>query len=384
MKHIAIIGAGISGLSAAYFLSRRHRVHLFEQEGRLGGHTQTVLVDGPNGTVPLDTGFLVHNDRTYPNLVRLFEELGVATRDSDMSFAVSCRRSGLEYSSRGANGFFAQRRNLVSPSHLALLREILRFNREAPAVLGAPDAEHQTLGDFLESHRFGEHFTHRYLFPMASAVWSASLDAIRSFPALTLLRFFDNHGWFSLHAQPTWKVVAGGSHTYVPRLVAKVSGDVHASAAIEAVQRNEAGVTIRFRDASRHAPSSVTDRSVLRQTLKSCNARGSARFAATSQLRIWTSRSPWDSGREGFTKIESTWKMTVPTQIPNAIARPPMMVSPGYFTSIRPPSFRSKRRADMELIALGIDGAHRQKLRVNPTERLRRRRRPRQPQRRRR
>ena len=248
MKHIAIIGAGISGLSAAYFLSRRHRVHLFEQEGRLGGHTQTVLVDGPNGTVPLDTGFLVHNDRTYPNLVRLFEELGVATRDSDMSFAVSCRRSGLEYSSRGANGFFAQRRNLVSPSHLALLREILRFNREAPAVLGAPDAEHQTLGDFLESHRFGEHFTHRYLFPMASAVWSASLDAIRSFPALTLLRFFDNHGWFSLHAQPTWKVVAGGSHTYVPRLVAKVSGDVHASAAIEAVRRHEAGVTITFRD----------------------------------------------------------------------------------------------------------------------------------------
>src|SRR6187455_390513 len=156
MKHIAIIGAGISGLSAAYFLSRRHRVHLFEQEGRLGGHTNTVVVDGPNGTVPLDTGFLVHNDRTYPNLVRLFEELGVATRDSDMSFAVSCRRSGLEYSSRGANGFFAQRRNLVSPSHLALLREILRFNREAPTLLGAPDEGRQTLGEFLETHHFSD------------------------------------------------------------------------------------------------------------------------------------------------------------------------------------------------------------------------------------
>ena len=144
--------------------------------------------------MPLDTGFLVHNDRTYPNLVRLFGELGVATRDSDMSFAVSCRRTGLEYSSRGANGFFAQRRNLVRPSHLSLLREIVRFNREAPALLGAPDAERQTLGDFLESRRFGEAFTHRYLFPMASAIWSASLDAIRSFPALTLIRFFDNHG----------------------------------------------------------------------------------------------------------------------------------------------------------------------------------------------
>jgi uncharacterized protein len=248
MKRVAVIGAGISGLAAASLLSRRHRVDVFEQERRLGGHTNTVLVDGPNGSVPLDTGFLVHNDRTYPNLVRLFGELGVATRDSDMSFAVSCRRSGLEYSSRGANGFFAQRRNLMRPSHLSLLREIVRFNREAPALLGAPDAERQTLGDFLESRRFGESFTHRYLFPVASAIWSASLDAIRSFPALTLIRFFANHGLLSLNAQPTWKVVAGGSHTYIPRLVAQLSGDVHEGAAIEAVRRNEAGVTIAFRD----------------------------------------------------------------------------------------------------------------------------------------
>jgi predicted NAD/FAD-binding protein len=165
MKTVAVIGAGISGLAAAYFLSRRHRVHVFEKESRLGGHTNTVVVEGANGAVALDTGFLVYNDRTYPNLVRLFGELGVATRDSDMSFAVSCRRSGLEYSSRGANGFFAQRRNLVRPSHLALLGEIVRFNREAPALLTAPDAERQTLGDFLESRRFGEGFTHRYLFP---------------------------------------------------------------------------------------------------------------------------------------------------------------------------------------------------------------------------
>src|SRR4029079_7702123 len=137
--------------------------------------------------------------------------------DSDMSFAVSCRRTGLEYSSRGANGFFAQRQNLVQPSHLFLLREIVRFNREAPALLAAPDGERQTLGDFLESRRFGENFTHLYLFPMASAIWSASLAAIRSFPALTLIRFFDNHGLLSLNAQPTWKVVEGGSTTQIPQ-----------------------------------------------------------------------------------------------------------------------------------------------------------------------
>jgi len=248
MKTLAVIGAGISGLAAAHFLSRRHRVHLFEKEPRLGGHTNTVLVEGANGAVALDTGFLVHNDRTYPNLVRLFGELGVATRDSDMSFAVSCRQTGLEYSSRGANGFFAQRQNLVRPSHLSLLREILRFNREAPVLLETPDAERQTLGDFLESRRFGDGFTQRYLFPMASAIWSASLDAIRSFPALTLIRFFDNHGLLALNAQPTWKVVSGGSHTYIPRLVAQLSGDIHQGASIHSVQRHEHGVTLTFRD----------------------------------------------------------------------------------------------------------------------------------------
>ena len=255
MRNIAVIGAGISGLAAAHLLSRRHRVHLFEQEHRLGGHTNTVIVATPEGDVALDTGFLVHNDRTYPNLVRLFGELGVATRDSDMSFAVSCRRSGLEYSSRGANGFFAQRRNLFRPSHLFLLREIVRFNREAPALLLAADAERQTLGEFLESRRFGDAFTHRYLFPMASAIWSASLDAIRSFPALTLIRFFDNHGLLSLDSQPTWKVVAGGSHTYSPRLTAPLRGGIHQGTAIDAVRRSEDGVTVTFHD----RPSMVFD-----------------------------------------------------------------------------------------------------------------------------
>ena len=248
MKTIAVIGAGISGLAVAYLASRQHRVILFEKETRLGGHTHTVPVDDPSGTVQLDTGFLVHNARNYPNLVRLFGELGVATRDSDMSFAVSCRRSGLEYSSRGANGFFAQRRNLVSPSHLALLREIMRFNREAPTLLDAPDAERQTLGDFLVSRRFGEPFTSQYLYPMASAIWSTPLNAIRSFPAVTLIRFFDNHGLLAVTGQPTWKVVAGGSQTYVPRLAAPLGDLIHTDAGIERVRRTEAGVALTFRN----------------------------------------------------------------------------------------------------------------------------------------
>ncbi len=259
MHDIAVIGGGISGLAAGYFLSRRHRVHLFEREPRLGGHTNTVVVPSAAGDVALDTGFLVFNDRTYPNLVRLFAELGVASRDSDMSFGVVCPRTGLEYSSRGPAGFFAQPRNLWNRSHLRLLGEIRRFNREAKALLQTPDGTRVTLGEFLDDRRFGEEFTHRYLFPMASAIWSASLDAIRSFPSVTLVRFLDNHGLLGLWSQPTWKVVEHGSHCYIPALVAPFQDRVTLGASIERVARGTDGVTITFGD----RPSRTFDEVVL-------------------------------------------------------------------------------------------------------------------------
>jgi predicted NAD/FAD-binding protein len=248
MKRIAVIGSGISGLAAAWFLSRRHEVHLFEKSGRLGGHTHTVTVDSSCGPVALDTGFLVHNDRTYPRLVRLFEELSVDTIASDMSFAVSCAQSGLEYSSRGVRGFFAQPRNLVSRPHYALLSEIVRFNREAPALLDADDVEDVTVGDFLESRRFSGAFVSRYLLPMASAIWSASVASIRAFPALTMIRFLDNHGLLALNGQPAWKVVRGGSSTYIPKLTAPLGQRVYLDAAPQRVLRDEQGVTLTLRD----------------------------------------------------------------------------------------------------------------------------------------
>ena len=187
---IAVIGSGISGMAAGYYLSRQHEVTLIEKDTRVGGHTHTVRTGG----MAVDTGFIVHNERTYPNLVKLLAELGVATQASDMSFAVTDRKSGFEYSSRGIGGFFAQRSNFLRPSHYGLLREILRFNREAPRWLERRGAEAATIGDFLDEGRFAESFVERYLFPMASAVWSMPLDTMRGFPALTLLRFFDNHG----------------------------------------------------------------------------------------------------------------------------------------------------------------------------------------------
>ena len=245
---IAVIGSGISGMAAAYYLSRKHEVFLFEKDSRLGGHTHTVTVESSRGPLAVDTGFIVHNDRTYPNLVRLFHELGVDTQPSDMSFAVACQHSGYEYSSRGLNGFYAQRANLVRLDQHRLLREILRFNREAPRLLNHPAAAGMTLGDVMEHGRYAPMFAERYLYPMASAVWSMSGEAIRRFPALTLLRFFANHGMLGINTHPKWKVVRGGSSNYIPPLTAPYQERIHTGVDMQSVVRREAGVTLRFRD----------------------------------------------------------------------------------------------------------------------------------------
>jgi len=245
---IAVIGSGISGLAAAYYLSRKHEVSLFEKDTRLGGHTNTIMVESSRGPLAVDTGFIVHNDRNYPNLVKLFVELGVETQASDMSFAVTCRNSGFEYSSRGLRGFFAQRSNLWTREHYKLFAEILRFNRAAPKLLRDAGADGATLGDFLNEARFNEGFTEKYLYPMASAVWSTSLDAIRSFPAATLVRFFDNHGMLGINTHPKWRVLLGGSHRYLAPITVPYRKRIHLGTRIISVARTEQEVTLNFAD----------------------------------------------------------------------------------------------------------------------------------------
>jgi predicted NAD/FAD-binding protein len=243
-----VIGAGISGLAVSYLLSRKHRVSLFEREPRLGGHTHTIVVaDREQGAVPLDTGFLVHNDVTYPSLVRLFAALGIDTQPSDMSFSVTCPESGFEYSSRGPAGFFAQRRNVLRFEHYLLLRDILRFNREATAILDRPDGAATTLGEYLDGNRYSEAFVHRYLVPMTSAIWSSSFEGIRQFPAQMLVRFMHNHGMLSVGAQPLWRVVRGGSHAYLPGLAAPIA-EICLNARLQSVRRSESHVSLTFED----------------------------------------------------------------------------------------------------------------------------------------
>jgi predicted NAD/FAD-binding protein len=246
LARIAVVGSGVSGLVAAWLLSRRFEVHLYEAEPRLGGHTHTVNVETPDGRLALDTGFLVHNRRTYPNLVRLFEEIGVATQPSDMSFSVADPRTGLEYGSRGAGGFFAQARNLVRPAHYRLLAEIVRFNREASALLTRPDAGDLTLAGFLAERAFDDTFSRYYLLPMASAIWSAPMDAMGDFPVFTFVRFFGNHGLLGITGQPTWRAVTGGSHRYIPALVAPLGDRVHTGTGVTRVMRSPEGVTLTF------------------------------------------------------------------------------------------------------------------------------------------
>ena len=243
-----MIGAGISGLAAAYYLSRKHDVFLFEREERLGGHTNTVMVESSRGPLAVDTGFIVHNDRTYPNFIQLMSELGVPRTASDMSFAVSCRQTGYEYSSRGLRGYFAQTGSVFSARPYRLFRELRRFNREAPKIFDRADEQRLKLGEFLDECKYSEEFRQYYLYPMAAAVWSCAPGTLREFPAAMLIRFFDNHGMLTINGHPKWKTIPGGCSRYIEPMTAPYRERIALGAKIRGVRRDEGGVTISFSD----------------------------------------------------------------------------------------------------------------------------------------
>jgi predicted NAD/FAD-binding protein len=240
---VAIVGGGVSGLVAAYLLSRRHDVQLFEAAGYAGGHTRTVTVHDAGGALAVDTGFIVYNERTYPLFTRLLAGLGVAGRDTTMSFSVRCDRTGLEYNGTSLDGLFADRRQLVSPGFLGMLRDILRFNREGPAE--AAQADGDSVGAFLARQRYGKRFRDHYLLPMGASIWSCPAGAFLEFPIAFVMAFFANHGLLHLRDRPTWKVIAGGSARYVEALIAPLAGHVHLHAPVTGIRRHDDGVTVR-------------------------------------------------------------------------------------------------------------------------------------------
>lgn len=262
---IAVVGTGISGLVAARELSRHHDVEVFEAEPRLGGHTHTHDIEVPGRADPLviDTGFIVFNDRTYPNFRRLLDELGVAEQASDMSFSVHNEATGLEYNGTSLNTLFAQRRNLVRPRFWGMVRDILRFYREAPAVLKNPDRD-LTLGRFLAEGRYGRTFIEDHLVPMGAAVWSARPEALWDFPMEFLVRFFDNHGFLQVDERPQWKVIAGGSRSYIEPLTRSFADRIRLSTPVVELRRvttHDGDELVRLRTAT--GQMAIFDRVVL-------------------------------------------------------------------------------------------------------------------------
>ena len=242
-KKIAVIGAGISGLASAYLLNGQHDVCLFEAGSYFGGHSNTVDITLGGVTHPVDTGFLVLNDKTYPNLIALLAELEVPTYSTDMSFGVSMGQGALEWAGTDLNSVFAQRRNLFSPVFWGMLKDILRFNKAADANLIRVEQSKETLGQLLDAGGYGELFRNGYLLPMAAAIWSSAPGDILNFPASTFLRFCINHALLQVNDRPKWKTVQGGSRSYVRRII-KSLPDVRLQTPVVAVRRDQDGVTV--------------------------------------------------------------------------------------------------------------------------------------------
>ncbi len=242
---VAVVGTGISGLSTAWLLAERHDVTIYEKAARLGGHSNTVVVETETGSIPIDTGFIVFNPVNYPNLVSLFQHLDVATKSSNMSFAVSLGDGAFEYGGNSLASLFAQKRNLFRPRHWSMLRGILRFYRQAPRDLPELAQSGATLGAYLQSREYGAAFATDHLLPMAGAIWSAPPKKLLDYPAAAFIRFFDNHGLLKLRDRPLWRTVAGGSKTYVEKLAQRLLGRIRHQCGAVAIRRTPNGAIVK-------------------------------------------------------------------------------------------------------------------------------------------
>jgi len=250
MKKTAIIGTGIAGMGCGHFLHKTDDITLFEQNDYVGGHTNTVTIDEDGNPVFVDTGFMVFNYETYPNLTGLFEEINAPVKKTDMSFSVQHKPSGLEYSGSSLNHLFAQRKNLFSLKFLKMLAEISRFNKESIKILDDPHYQNYSLGDYIKEFKFSDDMLWKYLVPMSSAVWSTPMKEMLDFPAVTLIRFFKNHGFLGLDTQHQWYTLDIGSQSYRELLIKPFRDKIHINRRAVNIRRENGKVTVFTSDGS--------------------------------------------------------------------------------------------------------------------------------------
>ena len=244
---IAVIGSGISGLSAAYYLSKKFKVDLFEQEDYFGGHSCTYDIKKEEKTIPVDLGFIVFNELTYPNLVNFFKELEVPFEKSDMSFSVSIQGSNIEYGGRGLKALFANKSNIFNFNFLKMIAEIISFYKSAPSLI-KNNLDGETLGSYLDKSNFSKYLVEYHIIPMVAAIWSMPFSKARDMPLKLFLNFFINHGLFKLKNRPQWYTVTGRSRTYVKKVLEKISGEIYKNYKVNSINRNENNVRIKIGD----------------------------------------------------------------------------------------------------------------------------------------
>jgi len=260
MKHIAIIGSGISGLTAAYLLSKKHHVTVFEKNDRVGGHTATVDIEKNGQTFAIDTGFIVFNDKTYPNFLSLLSEIGIGKQATEMSFSVHNCQTGMEYNGHNLNTLFAQRRNLFRPKFWGLVKEILRFNKQCKGIFDSQNYQSGlTLGQFLKENNFSDFFAEHYILPMGAAIWSSSLSQMEDFEFRFFVQFFHNHGLLNIADRPQWYVIPKGSRRYLTPLCEPFKDNIKLNADISGITRNDNKVQLHFNQ----APSEIFDEVVI-------------------------------------------------------------------------------------------------------------------------